>query len=619
MRVPDRLKTPRVRDRLTALRAMPDGARRKRLLAGAALAVALAAVIAVVVSVVPSSTTAASTPTASSGAATVQRRNLVETDTEAGTLSYSSPQTVYNRVSGTITWLPSVGQVIKQGQALYDIDGSPVILMDGTTPAYRDLTSGITDGQDVLQLNADLVALGFNPDGIVVNDEWQTATTDGVEAFQDSLGETETGDLTLGQIVFLPGDQLIATVDGTLGSTGGSSGAATSTPVLSATPEFVSLALGNSSSAGGSDGTTTAAADTAAACPTTTTTTTTTTPTATTPCATTATTPTTTTPTTTTPTTTTPTTTTPTTTMPTTTTPTTTMPTTTTPTTPIRTTPTGTTPAGTTPGGKGSSVASEQATLAALIAALLKAEAESKGSSGASSTGGRSSSSVSSSGASSSGASSRASGSGASGASGSGSSGASSAGSAGSAASSGSSTSSSSAGAGATEILQTTSSQLVVTVDLAASSQSEAVVGEKVTVEMPNGSVVNGAITAVSPVAQSSSSSGSGSGAAAAAGSSSSSSASATVPVTIKLSGRVTGVGLDQAAVSVNFAEAKAYNVLSVPVTALLATSGGNYAVQEAVAPHKLIPVTTGLFAAGYVQISGAGIYPGLQVTDSQG
>jgi hypothetical protein len=35
--------------------------------------------------------------------------------------------------------------------------------------------------------------------------------------------------------------------------------------------------------------------------------------------------------------------------------------------------------------------------------------------------------------------------------------------------------------------------------------------------------------------------------------------------------------------------------------------------------PHALIPVTTGLFAAGYVEISGSGIYPGLAVTDSQG
>jgi hypothetical protein len=71
--------------------------------------------------------------------------------------------------------------------------------------------------------------------------------------------------------------------------------------------------------------------------------------------------------------------------------------------------------------------------------------------------------------------------------------------------------------------------------------------------------------------------------------------------------------------VSVQFAEAKATHVLSVPVTALVATSGASYAVQEAAAPDKLIPVSTGLFAAGYVQISGPGIHPGLTVTDSQG
>jgi hypothetical protein len=94
---------------------------------------------------------------------------------------------------------------------------------------------------------------------------------------------------------------------------------------------------------------------------------------------------------------------------------------------------------------------------------------------------------------------------------------------------------------------------------------------------------------------------------------------SSTIPVTITLSGHDTGAGLDQAAVSVNFVQQKATNVLSVPVTALLATGGGNYAVQEASVPHTLIPVTTGLFAAGYVEISGSGIYPGLAVTDSQG
>ena len=102
-------------------------------------------------------------------------------------------------------------------------------------------------------------------------------------------------------------------------------------------------------------------------------------------------------------------------------------------------------------------------------------------------------------------------------------------------------------------------------------------------------------------------------------GGSSGNGASSTIPVTIRLSGHVSGAGLDQAAVSVEFVKQRATNVLSVPVTALLATGGGNYAVQAATPPHALIPVSTGLFAAGDVQISGPGIYPGLEVTDSQG
>jgi hypothetical protein len=143
-----------------------------------------------------------------------------------------------------------------------------------------------------------------------------------------------------------------------------------------------------------------------------------------------------------------------------------------------------------------------------------------------------------------------------------------------------------------------------------------------VQVELPNGNTVDGKITAVSSVAQSSSNgngNGNGNGGGGGGGGNSNSSSGAVIPVTIALSGHQVGAGLDQAAVSVNFSEAQANNVLSVPVTALLATSGGNYEVQEAAAPHTLIPVTTGLFAAGYVAISGPGIYPGLEVTDSQG
>src|SRR5205807_1529896 len=99
--------------------------------------------------------------------------------TESGTLSYADPATVFNRLSGTITWLPSVGRVIKPGQALYSVDGQPVVLFNGRFPAYRALSSGVSDGQDLLELNQNLVALGFDPSHeITVNDTWQTGTTD---------------------------------------------------------------------------------------------------------------------------------------------------------------------------------------------------------------------------------------------------------------------------------------------------------------------------------------------------------------------------------------------------------------------------------------------------------
>jgi hypothetical protein len=173
-------------------------------------------------------------------------------------------------------------------------------------------------------------------------------------------------------------------------------------------------------------------------------------------------------------------------------------------------------------------------------------------------------------------------------------------------------------GGSASAILQTTSTELVVTVDLDASKQSEAKVGEPVTVEMPAGNTVNGTITDVSPVAQSSNNNNNGNNNGNGNGNGNNSSGS-TIPLTITLSRHQSGAGLDQASVSVNFSQARANDVLSVPVTALLATGGGRYAVQEAAAPHQLIPVTTGLFAAGYVQISGSGIHPGLEVTDSQG
>jgi len=140
---------------------------------------------------------------------TVTRRSLSQTTPVDGTLGYAGSYTVLGQVHGTITALPAAGQVIHQGQVLYGVDGKPVVLLYGSTPAYRDLAEGATaadvTGQDVAELNHDLVALGYTDKSGVDSawDEFSWATKAGVEKLQDHLGVDQTGTLALGDYVFL--------------------------------------------------------------------------------------------------------------------------------------------------------------------------------------------------------------------------------------------------------------------------------------------------------------------------------------------------------------------------------------------------------------------------------
>ena len=180
------------------------------------------------------------------------------------------------------------------------------------------------------------------------------------------------------------------------------------------------------------------------------------------------------------------------------------------------------------------------------------------------------------------------------------------------------------AGGAASAVLTSTSNHQVATVALEASKQTEAVAGEQVEVTLPSGVVVQGRISRVGRVAQTSSQSGSSSNAQSNGGNSTSGAGAApqaTVPVTIQLlhAGRLGS--LDQAPVTVAFALATRHNVLAVPVSALLATAGGGYAVDVVNANHTTtrIPVTAGAFAGGYVEVSGAEITAGMQIADTAG
>jgi hypothetical protein len=151
----------------------------------------------------------------------VVRQDIAATTPVNATLGYAGSYPVTGHSGGTLTWLPSPGQAISEGQALYKTDnGSPVVLLYGSVPDWRNMDEGVT-GQDVSQLNHDLVALG-DADRVDVSalgwDYFSWETQAGVEKLQSALGISfPPGSLPLGQLVFEPEAIRVSQVTGSLG------------------------------------------------------------------------------------------------------------------------------------------------------------------------------------------------------------------------------------------------------------------------------------------------------------------------------------------------------------------------------------------------------------------
>ncbi len=188
--------------------------RRRRVLLIASLVVVLAAV-AILVVVEPFSGSTGPVGGVADNAdptsiTTVSLEDITSQTEVSATLGYSGTYTVVNQAQGTVTWLPSLGQVLSQGQVLYDINGSPVVLLYGSTPAYRALSQGATasavSGLDVEELNHDLVAMGYLTSSEVGSDpsDFTSWTTVGVKKLQAAVALTQNGTFALGQVVFMP-------------------------------------------------------------------------------------------------------------------------------------------------------------------------------------------------------------------------------------------------------------------------------------------------------------------------------------------------------------------------------------------------------------------------------
>jgi Putative peptidoglycan binding domain/HlyD family secretion protein len=156
--------------------------------------------------------------------APVEQRTLTARSEMNGTLGYVGDADITSQLAGTITALPAVGQVISQGEVLFAVDNTPVVLLYGSVPAFRDLPAGSSTadltGPDIQQLNAALVALGYaSADDLdPTSNEWDWNTEEAVENLQDALGLDDTGELTLGQVVFAPGPVRVTAAPTELGA-----------------------------------------------------------------------------------------------------------------------------------------------------------------------------------------------------------------------------------------------------------------------------------------------------------------------------------------------------------------------------------------------------------------
>jgi peptidoglycan hydrolase-like protein with peptidoglycan-binding domain len=157
------------------------------------------------------------------GTVQVTRTDIVNHQRLAGILAFGPAHTVLApggapSLVGALTSLPGLGSVVLQGQALYSVNDSPVVLLYGDHPAWRTIGAG-SIGPDVKQLEDDLLALGFATPAQLHNDGvFTVADAAAVIRFQSALGVTQTGALIGGSIIFQPGAVRVTAIHPGLGS-----------------------------------------------------------------------------------------------------------------------------------------------------------------------------------------------------------------------------------------------------------------------------------------------------------------------------------------------------------------------------------------------------------------
>lgn len=155
---------------------------------------------------------ASSTPSTGTTTAAVTRTDLVETDQEQGALGFDGARTLQSSASGILTAMPAEGTTVTRDQTLYGVGLHPVRLFYGAVPLSRTLALGVSGGKDVKQLERNLRTLGYDRyHDMTIDSHFSAATRTAVMRWQKAHKQTRTGQVTLADLVFLPGAVRIGT------------------------------------------------------------------------------------------------------------------------------------------------------------------------------------------------------------------------------------------------------------------------------------------------------------------------------------------------------------------------------------------------------------------------
>jgi peptidoglycan hydrolase-like protein with peptidoglycan-binding domain len=127
---------------------------RKVLVIGTAAAIVVAAVaVGPLMAQGPAAQSPGATPRLPPATAAVTRAALFDTRTLTGTLGYGEAGQV-GGATGTLTWLAPEGSTVERGEALFAVDGRPVVALYGSVPLYRTLRAGATQAGPSVEVEA---------------------------------------------------------------------------------------------------------------------------------------------------------------------------------------------------------------------------------------------------------------------------------------------------------------------------------------------------------------------------------------------------------------------------------------------------------------------------------